>query len=1021
MTPSPSSVAALEMQPRFMVRAAADRHEREADRVAENASHPAGPAPPVMTALTAGPEGADPSLPPALAARVSEVCGSGGAPLVAPLRAFYEPQLGHDLGDALIHTGGQAAALAEQLHAKAFTTGRHVVFSAGAFRPDSNEGQRLLAHELAHVAQQARSADAHRPLLQRQAAGPEPSSAIHRVLLIPDPAAGAARVMLKPNTGIAEITTPKRGNIKVGVNASTTDGKNLWIVISVTPGTSVRLNPRLPAGVTVNVVEIAPALPKLRLSPAEGASLRPSEAEAEPLGSELSVMEPLDEASLEQAPAVPPVSASTVSSPPLAPVAEPPAPVAEEEAPGPEPEAPANPYKALSLDEKVAKINELLDDWWTGRDILSVFQAATPSEFIELQRSVDMDRVLGKLDDPTGWNIVRFGALGPILAPQRQAVNEARAEFLVEITRSWGVERAQIFAHSMFVSMPGDDAEAVLGLLAAGQHLYQTINEMPEVAKLLDELGVDRSKFHDRSAEVMDVPRAIGRGTMNLLDSTRVAQESKGREAFRMGVELPEPYRGLVMAHDWQALQAQLTPGKLVFAGADYMTMGLLSMAKGVVYDLPTGVVSGVKELSKGHVAGGVEQLTGAAIFVLGAVLGIRAFRRFRRVAAMLELTPEGAQLYARLQTRIGKGGIDQVAKWIQASSEAQILVREHGALAIEALHAAKGDVEAARQALATGRLTPVVAPPAGAAPAPVKGKPLEANPQPQAAATRSNAEATAQSSSSIAAAEEASTAYMAEPVRKLLAREATAETRAAVDAFQERLRPNFERITKARRNPELLPPDQRAALAQAEADLDAMRAASSRTSKASPEAVARWQRAAEQVQRWADAGEPLTLDRIREINRILLAETEKQTMGGKLRTVDVATGGTNRYFPGAAVSQEMQDFLKWYEANRGKMNPVQLAALSYQRLVTIHPFIDGNGRTTRLVMDYILRSNGIPEGVFLHPEEMVAIFPRDAMLHPAKVLTPDAMTLRVMDAIERAVAKIPEAIRGPIKPKVQP
>jgi hypothetical protein len=65
-----------------------------------------------------------------------------------------EEQLGHDLGDVRVHDGAAAARSAAALDAVAFTTGRDVVFGAGAYRPETARGRLLLAHELAHVVQQ---------------------------------------------------------------------------------------------------------------------------------------------------------------------------------------------------------------------------------------------------------------------------------------------------------------------------------------------------------------------------------------------------------------------------------------------------------------------------------------------------------------------------------------------------------------------------------------------------------------------------------------------------------------------------------------------------------------------------------------------------------------------------------------------------------------------------------------------------------------------------------------------------
>jgi hypothetical protein len=88
--------------------------------------------------------------------------------------------------------------------------------------------------------------------------------------------------------------------------------------------------------------------------------------------------------------------------------------------------------------------------------------------------------------------------------------------------------------------------------------------------------------------------------------------------------------------------------------------------------------------------------------------LGVRAFRKSARIAAMLELTTEGKALYEGLSKSIGRSGMDRVAGYARASAEAQILIREEGAEAIEALHASRGNVAAARQALLSRRGVPV-------------------------------------------------------------------------------------------------------------------------------------------------------------------------------------------------------------------------------------------------------------------------------------------------------------------------
>lgn len=80
----------------------------------------------------------------------------------------------------------------------------------------------------------------------------------------------------------------------------------------------------------------------------------------------------------------------------------------------------------------------------------------------------------------------------------------------------------------------------------------------------------------------------------------------------------------------------------------------------------------------------------------------------------------------------------------------------------------------------------------------------------------------------------------------------------------------------------------------------------------------------------------------------------------GRYRKVQVMIKGSSFMPPQPfLVSKEMEDFFIWYETNKNSLHPIVLAAELHERLVTIHPFIDGNGRTSRLVMNLILLQNG--------------------------------------------------------------
>lgn len=85
---------------------------------------------------------------------VQRIIDSGGQPLTDPDRTLLQQRLGFDFSSVRLHTDAAAARSASRLDARAYTLGRHIVFAAGEYNPGSNDGKRLLAHELVHSAQQ---------------------------------------------------------------------------------------------------------------------------------------------------------------------------------------------------------------------------------------------------------------------------------------------------------------------------------------------------------------------------------------------------------------------------------------------------------------------------------------------------------------------------------------------------------------------------------------------------------------------------------------------------------------------------------------------------------------------------------------------------------------------------------------------------------------------------------------------------------------------------------------------------
>jgi hypothetical protein len=97
------------------------------------------------------------------------VLRSPGESLDTETRAFMEPRFGHDFSHVRVHADTKAAKSAHAVNAMAYTVGRNLVFGAGQYRPGTNAGRQLLAHELTHVAQQRAISD---PAPRELAIGP---------------------------------------------------------------------------------------------------------------------------------------------------------------------------------------------------------------------------------------------------------------------------------------------------------------------------------------------------------------------------------------------------------------------------------------------------------------------------------------------------------------------------------------------------------------------------------------------------------------------------------------------------------------------------------------------------------------------------------------------------------------------------------------------------------------------------------------------------------------------------------
>lgn len=104
-----------------------------------------------------------------------------------------------------------------------------------------------------------------------------------------------------------------------------------------------------------------------------------------------------------------------------------------------------------------------------------------------------------------------------------------------------------------------------------------------------------------------------------------------------------------------------------------------------------------------------------------------------------------------------------------------------------------------------------------------------------------------------------------------------------------------------------------------------------------------------------------LTLQAVLEWHKKMFQST-KPDVAGKIREYQVAISGSKFMppFP-AEVYPLLKGFFSWYEKVKVGVHPVELAALVHLKIVTIHPFGDGNGRISRLMMNFVLNRHGYP------------------------------------------------------------
>lgn len=106
---------------------------------------------------------------------------------------------------------------------------------------------------------------------------------------------------------------------------------------------------------------------------------------------------------------------------------------------------------------------------------------------------------------------------------------------------------------------------------------------------------------------------------------------------------------------------------------------------------------------------------------------------------------------------------------------------------------------------------------------------------------------------------------------------------------------------------------------------------------------------------------EPLSEWQIKSIHQLILKNIDDKN-AGVYRKTNVFISGAEHLPPDALqVENEMEQFIEWYNSEAPSLHPIERAARVHIDFVKIHPFTDGNGRTSRLLLNLELMKNGFP------------------------------------------------------------
>lgn len=103
---------------------------------------------------------------------------------------------------------------------------------------------------------------------------------------------------------------------------------------------------------------------------------------------------------------------------------------------------------------------------------------------------------------------------------------------------------------------------------------------------------------------------------------------------------------------------------------------------------------------------------------------------------------------------------------------------------------------------------------------------------------------------------------------------------------------------------------------------------------------------------------EPLSEDIVCDLHKLFYQQIDVERAGQYRKVPVFISGSQYSVAPVADISKRIRQLVQWYNSNENKLHPIVLAAELHKRFVFIHPFIDGNGRVARLLMNLSLMRN---------------------------------------------------------------